>query len=109
MNNIHNMNSQKDKPEKVQIKSSESPEFDFMELLSIIQGLEIAINRKVFTKEEISKIFPAWNNVASELEKYKRHVIVKKLYQEQDNISQEKSKIQDKRNNVANINVDEDI
>jgi hypothetical protein len=52
------------------------------DIITLINGLEVAINRKAFTKEEVNKYFPVWNHVTSLLEKQKRQSIVDELYKE---------------------------
>jgi hypothetical protein len=59
---------------------------DINDVITLISATEIAINKKVFTKEEITKIFPSWNNLAATLEKHKRQLLVDKLYSEEQTV-----------------------
>ena len=53
---------------------------DIQEIMILIHAVEIAINNKVYTKEQIDKIFPIWNNMTSNLQKVQRQNAVDQLY-----------------------------
>jgi hypothetical protein len=59
-----------------------NPNIDQTDLINIVLGIELAINRKAFSREEAYKIFPSWNNIASILEKNKRSIIFEQQYAE---------------------------
>jgi len=50
----------------------------------VLRACEIAINKKVYSKEEIDVIFNSWNNLVATLDKLKRKQIVDELYKEKD-------------------------
>lgn len=55
---------------------------DVNEISYLLKAIEIAINRKVYTKQEINEYFPLWNNLTASIEKIKRQTIVDKMYEE---------------------------
>jgi len=52
------------------------------DIVIIVMALETAINKKTFTVEEINKYYPAWDNVATALQKFNRLQQIEKLYKE---------------------------
>jgi hypothetical protein len=50
------------------------------EIFQVLKGLEIAINKKMFTKEELDVFFPSWNNLVSVIDKIKRQDLINQLY-----------------------------
>jgi hypothetical protein len=52
------------------------------EIMQVLKALEIAINKRIFTKSEIDTFFPAWNNLTSIVEKIKRQNIIDQMYKE---------------------------
>ena len=55
-------------------------DLDINELVLLVQAVEVGIYKKTYTKEELGKYFPAWNNLTAKLEKAKRQSAVEKLY-----------------------------
>ena len=53
------------------------------DIVNLVAATEIAINKKVYSREQIEKFFPSWNNIAANLEKHRRHLQVQELYKEQ--------------------------
>jgi len=56
--------------------------FEQEDIINLLLGVEIAINNRSLTKEQASKVFPSWNKIAAELEKFKRQQVFEKLYSE---------------------------
>ena len=52
------------------------------EISTLLKAIEIAINKKSYTKQEIDQFFPLWNNVIASVEKINRQNIVDQLYAE---------------------------
>lgn len=57
-----------------------SLEININDVFLLVEATSIAINRKVFTKEEIDKIFPIWDSLSTVIEKHKRKTVVDQLY-----------------------------
>ena len=55
---------------------------EIQELLVLVNAVEIAINGKVYSKEQVDKIFPTWNEITSRLQKLQRKNAVDQLYEE---------------------------
>lgn len=55
---------------------------DINEIALLLKAIEIAINRKIYTKQEINQYFPLWNNLTASIEKMKRQAIVDQMYAE---------------------------
>ncbi len=53
-----------------------------LELKELTNYLNIAIERKVFTKEEIVKVFPIWEKVSTFCDRIERKLKVENLYKE---------------------------
>jgi len=53
-----------------------------IELKQLTDYLNIAIERKVFTKEEIIKIFPIWEKVSTFCDRIERKIKVENIYKE---------------------------
>ena len=69
-------------------------DIDIQDLVLVVTGMEIAINKKAYSYEEIQKYFPAWNNITASLEKYKRQATVVNLYNKtEDEVNEKNEKI----------------
>lgn len=79
---------------------------DINELIILVQAVEVGIYKKVYTREELTKYFPAWNNLTSKLEKITRQNAVEKLYREEPAPVPEE-KIEEKESNPTKIVVPE--
>lgn len=55
-----------------------------MEIKQLTDYLNIAIERKAFTKEEIVKIFPIWEKVSIFCDQIERKIKVQNLYKENE-------------------------
>lgn len=75
------------------------------DIINIIAATEIAINKKVYTKEQINKFFPSWNNIASSLEKHKRQMLIEELYRDPVVVQPVAPVTTDSELNVAHIPV----
>ena len=53
-----------------------------IELKELTDYLNLAIERKVFTKEEIIKVFPIWEKVSTFCDRIERKIKVENLYKE---------------------------
>lgn len=53
---------------------------DLPELAIIVEGLQKALNQKIYTKEEAEKIFKVWNNLASYIEQNNRLSAFNQMY-----------------------------
>ncbi len=53
-----------------------------LEIKELTNYLNIAIERKVFTKEEIVKVFPIWEKVSTICDRIERKLKVENLYKE---------------------------
>jgi hypothetical protein len=70
-------------------------DIDVNELVLLVQAVEIGIFKKVYTREELTKYFPAWNNLTGKLEKLKRQTAVEKLYREPEKVEKVEPKIEE--------------
>lgn len=55
---------------------------DINDIIILLRGCEIAIYKKVYTKEELDILFPVWNNLTSMMDKIKRQQQVETLYRD---------------------------
>ena len=64
------------------MSSTNGLDISISDIVNLISATEIAINKRIYTKEQIDKFFPSWNNIAATLEKHKRQLLIQDLYKE---------------------------
>lgn len=63
------------------------------DIVTVLSGVEKGIKEKIFTTDEIAKMFNAWNNLTSTLERYNRQVFVNNLYKKDEKNDEVKSSV----------------
>lgn len=62
---------------------------DLKDIVQLTSAIEIVLNKKLLTKEEATAVFPAWNNVVTQIEKHKRDLLFMKVYEEESQTPQQ--------------------
>ena len=75
------------------------------EIVVLVNAFQVAMNRGVYSKEEMDKFFPAWNNVTASVEKQHRQDQVDQHYRQRlvDPVPDE----EEKEDNAAVVEVPE--
>lgn len=59
-------------------------DIELNDIVLLIKAVSVAINKKVYTKEELDVFFDAWNDISSKIEKIQRKQLVDTLYKDSE-------------------------
>ncbi len=61
---------------------------DIQDIVTIMDELELSINKKMYTRDEVMGFFPTYNKIRAGLDKMKRESIINNLYPEPKPVSE---------------------
>jgi hypothetical protein len=85
-----------------------SVQLDIQEIVVLVNAFQVAMNKGVYSKEEMGKFFPAWNNLTAALEKQQRQQAVDQNYRERSVVKiSEEVQEEEKEDNSTVVEVPE--